>query len=80
MTATVLAWLKQIPDAEVRTKALNRLKRTKNSRIKVISIAQALMSAFYWGETPEGHRYWESIAVDIQKNVELNTIIKPKKK
>lgn len=57
---TILEWLKEIPDAEVREKALaNHLAAGDcGDIITRDNLAEALHTAFIWEHTPEKHQYW----------------------
>lgn len=66
MTKTNREWLSQLEEP-YRTQALvntcmGNLKKSEES------LERALISAFVWSETPQGHAYWKEIHTDILHN------------
>ncbi|MBE9490856.1 MAG: hypothetical protein IMY67_11220 [Bacteroidetes bacterium] len=56
-------WLKAIKDKEVREKALENLTPDTADNLHY-EFNEALLDAFNWSDTPEGHGYWNKIHVD----------------
>lgn len=62
---TVKQWLEEL-DEPYRTQALENLnERTGNGKAE--SQAEALLGAFNWGDTLQGHKYW----IKLRKNLLL---------
>lgn len=61
MELSIYQWLSKIEDLDIRRLAKRNRKEARKS-IKIIerypSLSAALMGAFIWQKTPEGHKYW----------------------
>lgn len=56
----VRQWLETIADEEIREKAFRNM-YTANEAYEPTTLAQAIMSAFRWCNSPEGFNYWDKI-------------------
>lgn len=68
---TVKQWLEELPEP-IRTQAFenNRLQdRVYSLEVKVPSLSSAILLAFKWHGTDEGHHYWDNITNDSQKPI-----------
>jgi len=61
MSKSVKEWLEELPE-EIRDKAISNTKAALLEEVAVAkSLKEAVLGAFIWGETPEGHKYWQEI-------------------
>ena len=61
MSKSVKEWLEELPE-EIRDKAISNTKAALlEENAKDDSLKGAIAGAFIWGETPEGHKYWQEI-------------------
>lgn len=60
---TIKEWLLRLPSPYKERALLNLLPSEADKPIK--SLKWALASAFIWGETPEGGRYWRDFSKTI---------------
>ena len=58
---TTRDWLTEIPDPEIREKALRNMDED-SANLEAQSISDALLGAFNWSKSPEGHRFWADLA------------------
>jgi len=58
MKTTILDWLKEIPDAEVREKAIANYDPNFVPNEVANGISDAIDCMCDWFKTPEGHEYW----------------------
>lgn len=56
---TIEQWLTELPD-ECRDKALKNMDAF-DAKYQVDSLDAAVLSAFDWEQSPEGHNYWSAI-------------------
>lgn len=57
-TKTVKEWLEELPEP-YRNKALHNMKHP--NKCIVTNIKDAIMGAFVWSESKEGHDYWDNL-------------------
>lgn len=60
MKKTVKEWLQELPEP-YRTKALKYAALEGRENKKVIDMRDALIWAFYWGQTVQGKAYWANL-------------------
>lgn len=65
MKKTIAQWLQELPEP-YRTKALNNSRGRTNRHEEVDSLSTALMCAFFWKESPEGHDYWDRFNLSLE--------------
>ena len=73
---TVKNYLLQLP-ADVSEKAII------NAKIEMLDqpaddICDAILSAFYWDETPQGHDYWEAIYNAYEADTDADKVFDPR--
>jgi len=61
MSKSVKAWLEELPE-EIKDQAISNTKPALLEENAIAeSLREAVLGAFIWGETPEGHKYWQEI-------------------
>lgn len=66
MSKTVLQWLNELPEGEVKTKALRNMWKDNQHDMRP-TLCSALWTAFNWIRSPEGYEYWKAIFDDLKK-------------
>lgn len=59
---TIEEWLREIPDPEIAALALKHCMISDTGGRRVETLRRALLSAFEWKKTPEGHYFWEKVS------------------
>ncbi len=66
LTKTIKEWLETLEEP-YREQALVNFESYCNDDDQVESVIEALYQAFYWEESPEGHRYWSKLVKTLEK-------------
>jgi len=77
MSATVKNWLEQIPQKDIRTRALKNLQVERTNDIAK-SLEHAVFVAFLWHRTPEKYNYWAAVHHNIKYPADLMPVPKIK--
>jgi len=67
---TIRKWLEELPDG-YRELAIKNYGPDYHYGPLINSLPYVILEAFTWGETPEGHKFWEAVHVWSQGAGEL---------
>lgn len=73
----VKQYLQEIPDDNIRTKALKNL-QVERANDRANGLAHAIFTAFLWHRTPEKFAYWSAIHHNIRHPHDLKQVPKIK--
>lgn len=71
MQMTILEYLKQLPEKHAAAALRNTEPRLQ--RVSACSLADALLLAFKWGNTPEGSNFWEACYLAARDSKKMPT-------
>ena len=66
-TKTILEWLNEIEEPEIREVAINYAKEAEPLFIEssAVRLSLALIRGFYWGDSKEGFKFWDEYYTNL---------------